>query len=52
MNWNQNKAKKAIEVRPNIYQNYDLISSFYDYCALLIYKITENSPLLTVHSFR
>ena len=49
---NQNKAKKTIEVRSHKYQNYDLISSFYEYCSRLICKITKNYPLLIVHSSR
>ena len=32
------QSKKTIEVRTNKYQNYDLISSFYDFCARLICK--------------
>ena len=50
---NENKpAKKTIEVRTNKCSNFDLISSFYDYCAFLIFKITKISPLLMVHLFR
>ena len=48
MNWNQSKTKKTIEVCTNKYQNYDLIFSFYDYCARLICKITKNSPPLYI----
>ena len=46
------ESKKTIEVCTNKYQNYDLISSFYDYCARLICKITKNYLLLIIHSSR
>ena len=51
MNGNQNKPKKTIEVRTNICRNYDLVSSSYDYYALLLCKITKISLLLMVHLF-
>ena len=46
MNWSRNKAPKTIEVRTDKCQNYDLISSFYHYCALLMNTRTEITKIV------
>ena len=52
MKTNQNDEEIEIEVRTAKCQNYDFLSSFHDYCPLLICKITKIFPLLMVHLFR